>query len=176
MRLINANSGWRIEMRFTNGRAHNTFSCLCLLLSLFQFYGCMVAKLYQGKPGLDTKEVKPGASLLDVEKVMGASKRDWTTDQGVRYRVYIYNGGVEGSTADAIAFGIMDVITLGIWEIEFAIIQLPDAPARKITEQMAVSYDQSDTVIGVFDHFGDFDILPDDGRVENWDRNLSKSK
>ena len=163
-------------MRFTNGRGYNTFSCLCLLLSLLQFQGCSVANFYRGKPGLDTSEVKPGASLMDVEKVMGASKRNWTTDQGVRYRVYIYDGGVEGSTGDAIASGTMDVITLGFWELLLAIAPMPDAPARKITEQMAVSYNQSDTVIGVFDHFGDFDMLPDDGRVENWVRNPGKSK
>ena len=139
---------------------------ICLVLALLQSQGCAVATLYRGKPGLDTTGVQPGASRADVETIMGAARREWTTQQGVRYRVYVYNGGVEGSVGDAIAFGVMDVISVGLWELFYAIHPMPDGAARKITERMAVSYDQLDTVIGVFDHFGDFDVLPDDGRAE----------
>jgi hypothetical protein len=147
---------------------------ICLVLVLLQSQGCAVATLYRGKPGLDTTGVQPGASRADVETIMGAARREWTTQHDVRYRVYVYNGGVEGSVGDAIAFGVMDVISVGLWELFYAIHPMPDGAARKITERMAVSYDQSDTVIGVFDHFGDFDVLPDDGRAEGRARGSGK--
>jgi hypothetical protein len=161
-------------MRAPDRFSPKAIAWICLVLFLLQIQGCAVATLYRGKPGLDTTGVQPGASHADVEKIMGTPRREWTTQQGVRYRVYVYNGGVEGSVGDAIAFGIMDVISVGLFELFYAIHPMPDGASRKITERMAVSYDQSDSVIGVFDHFGDFNVLPDDGRAEDRVRSSGK--
>lgn len=102
--------------------------------------------------------------MTEAETILGAPKRQWVTILDIRYRVYDYDGGVEGSTADAVAFGIMDVISVGLFELFYAIHPLPTARVRMIDGHIAVSYDTSEVVIDVFDNFGDFDKLPDDGR------------
>ena len=57
----------------------------------------------------------------------------------------------------------MDVISFGAWELAFA--WQPDRliAGQRRTEQIAVAYDDKDSVIGVFDHFGHFAELPEDG-------------
>jgi hypothetical protein len=137
---------------------------ICLFAAGLSLQGCAVAKLAQGKPGADISMVKPGISMSEAEFHLGAHKREWTTRTGVCYRVYNYDAGVEGSTADAVGFAIFDVCTLGMAEIFYAINPLPDSPAKWRFGQIAISYDATDTVIGVFDQFGDFDRLPEDGR------------
>jgi hypothetical protein len=138
---------------------------MLFLLCMLQLQGgCAVISLLRGKPGLDISEIKPGISMIEAETILGAPKREWATIRDIRYRAYDNDGGVEGSVADAVAFGIMDVFTVGIWEIMYAIHPLPTARVRLIDGKIALSYDRSDVVIGVFNNFGDFDRLPDDGR------------
>jgi hypothetical protein len=139
---------------------------VCLLLVFLQIQGCAVASLARGKPGLDTSAIKPGMSMTEAETILGAHRREWTAPAGVRYRVYDYDGGVEGSAADAIAFAFLDVCMVGMSEIMYAIYPLPTARVRMIDGHIALSYDASDVVIGVFDNFGDFDKLLVDGHTK----------
>ena len=136
----------------------------CLFAVGLSLQGCAVAKLAQGKPGADISRVKPGISMTEAEFHLGVPKREWTTRMGVRYRAYDYDAGVEGSMADAAAFAFMDVCTVGLFELFYAIDPLPDMPGRWRYGHMAVSYDADGTVLGVFDQFGDFNRLPENGR------------
>jgi len=137
-------------------------SCL-LFLSLLLLNGCMAASLYNGKPGLDVGIVKEQMSRTEVERILGSPIREWNTPSGVVYRVYDYDAGVPPSTGDAAAIVFLDAISLGLSELIWAFTPLPEFRKR---DQMAVSYDGNDRVLGVFDHFGDFDVLPADGRPD----------
>jgi hypothetical protein len=159
-------------------KATNTSALVVAIACLFavglSLQGCAVAKLAQGKPGADISMIKPGMSISEAEFHLGAHKREWTTKTGVRYRVYDYDAGVEGSAGDAVAFAFFDVCTVGMAELLYAIHPLPDMPARWRYGHVAVSYDASDTVLGVFDQFGDFDRLPEDGRTKETARGALK--
>jgi hypothetical protein len=52
----------------------------------------------------------------------------------------------------------------GIWEL-FGAMSSDFMPSARITEKIALAYDGQDIVIGIFDHFSDFDMLPPDGRT-----------
>jgi len=138
--------------------------CILFLTMLLQ-YSCMAATALKGKKGLDVSTVKVGMSKADAEKSLGPPVREWVTSSGILYRVYDYDAGMPPSGGDAAAHVFMDVATAGVWEIFGAFGAFNDLESRK-REQMAVSYDVNDMVIGVFDHFGDFDILPADGHAD----------
>ncbi len=133
---------------------------LCFILFLSS---CLAVSILNGKPGLDVSFIGPGISKGDVEKVVGPPKSQWKTSLGITYCVYKYDGGVLPSKADATAIVFMDLITVGLCELFFAFEAFPE---NRVSDQMAVSYDVNDLVIDVFDHFGDFDELPANGKKE----------
>jgi hypothetical protein len=144
-------------------RALSGFSICLLFFTMMLQYGCLAASALKGKPGLDVSPVKIGMSKSDVEEVLGGHNREWVTSSGIVYCVYGYDAGVPPSVGDATAHIVMDIISLGAWELALALQPFPEFRRR---DQMAVSYDINGMALGVFDHFGDFDLLPEDGRVE----------
>jgi hypothetical protein len=149
-------------MNQTRNRSLSGFTACLLLSALLLLCSCMVATVYNGRPGLDVSHVKSGMSKAEVEQVLGPSIREWVTSAGIVYRVYDYDAGVPPKPGDAAAVALVDVICLGFSELIFAFKPLPQFPKR---EQMAVSYDSNGMVIGVYNHFGEFDALPADGRA-----------
>ena len=118
---------------------------------------------------MDVSPVKIGMSKSDVERILGSPNREWVTSSGIIYCVYDYDAGVPPSAGDATAHVVMDIISLGAWEWAvplYTYIESKPFPESRKREQMAVSYDFNGVVLGVFDHFGDFDVLPEDGCAE----------
>jgi hypothetical protein len=150
-------------MNQAKNEALSGFIVCLLFFTLFLQSGCMVVSALKGKPGLDTTAIKVGMSKAEVERILGSPVHDWVTSAGVVYRVYAYDAGVPPSMGDATGHVFMDGATLGVWELLGAIKEFPECRKR---EQMAVSYDVNGTVIGIFDHFADFEVLPADGRAE----------
>ena len=150
-------------MHQVKSRTLNGFKIWLLFFIMLLQCGCMAASALKGKQGLDISTVKAGMSKADVEKSLGPPVREWVTSSDILYRVYDYDAGVPPSGGDAAAHVFMDVATAGVWELFGAFRALPESHKRG---QMAVSYDINDMVIGVFNHFGDFDILPADGRAD----------
>jgi len=123
--------------------------------------GCTVVNVLKGKTGTDISTITVGISKIEVEEILGAPVGEWTTSSGSHYCIYSYDRGIPPSIGDATAHAFMDVASLGLWEFVFVI--NPDeeySDIRLIKEQIAVSYNNDDVVVGVFDHFGDFDELP----------------
>ena len=133
------------------------------LLSLAHIQtGCMAISVLKGEPGLNISAIKVGTGKAEVEETLGYPVHEWVTPSGIRYCVYIYDAGVSPSASDAAGLAFLDVITLGLPELLNAIKPMPGHRKR---EKMVVSYDADSRALGVFDHHGDLDYLPSDGRV-----------
>jgi hypothetical protein len=140
------------------------FITLCLFCAILFQTGCMAASAIKGKQGLDVSGIKAGMRQAEVERILGPATREWATSSGTWYRVYVYDGGAPPSLGDAAAHIFMDIATACIWELAWAI--SPDfIPSVRISEKIALAYDGQDILVGVFDHFSDFDMLPPDGRA-----------
>ena len=126
---------------------------------------CAVSKALERTPGVDLAAVKAGATREQVEAVAGEPLREWTTRMGVRYRLYRYDAGIEPSAGGAAMHGFMDVITLGLWEVNEASSSAVDFRGERRQALLAVSYDSQEIAIGVFKDVGEFAELPQDGRA-----------
>lgn len=132
------------------------------LALLFALAGCAVSQVARGRPGQDLSVIAPGTPRAKIESLVGAPKREWTTNAGVRYRMYRYDAGVAPSTGDASAIAFMDVISLGLSEAYWNGDTLL-GPSRQAW--LAVAYDAGDRAIGVFPDVTEFENLPEDGRA-----------
>jgi hypothetical protein len=150
-------------MNQTRNKSLSGFTASLLSLSVIWFCSCTAVSALQGKPGLDVSRIKAGMSKVDAEQILGSPIREWVTSSGVSYGIYDYDAGVPPSGSEAAANVFMDIISVGVWELFGAFGHQPELRKR---EQMAVSYDVDGLVIGTFDHFGDFDVLPADGRAD----------
>jgi len=127
--------------------------------------GCMVADTLHSEPGIDVSSVKPGVPRTQVEAIVGAPRKQWTTALGVRYSIYQYYAGIRRESAGVTAgIAFMDVISLGLFELFMAIDKPDTKRGREVYRFMAVSYDAQDLAIGVFPDIGEFAWLPADGR------------
>ena len=146
-----------------------SWGVICLFALLFQS-GCVTMAVLKGEPGKDVSSIKPGISKRGAEEILGSPMREWITPLNIHYCVYSYYAGIPPSVADAAASAFFDISTAGLFELYEATGLTKLYETRKsifrVWEKIAISYDANDTVVGVFDHFGDFDVLPEDGRAE----------
>jgi len=76
--------------------------------------GCSVGMALDGADNPDMAVLRPGTSRSVVEREFGRPK-SWVPDQ--RRALYEYTTGESGSAGRAIAHGVGDVLTLGLWEV-----------------------------------------------------------
>lgn len=127
--------------------------------------GCMVADTLRTEPGIDVSSIKPGVPRAQVEAIVGSPRRQWTTALGVRYSIYQYYAGIRRESGGVVAGVVMmDVISLGLFELFMALDRPDTTSGREVYRFMAVSYDAQDLAIGVFPDIGEFAWLPSDGR------------
>ena len=154
-------------MNRLKNRALSVFVILPLFIT-FLLSSCMTASALKGQPGIDITSVKPGISRVEAEKILGSPLREWMSSD-IRYCVYAYDGGIPPNASDAAAFAFLEIISVGLLDLYEAIGASELTKIRnkvsRIAEKIAVSYDVDAIIIGVFDHFGDFDVLPADGRA-----------
>ena len=70
-----------------------------------------------GQNDPDLTVVKQQAYRTDIEMQLGSPIKVDTAPNGQTTAVYQYEVGKEPSTGRAVAHGVMDVLTLGIWEV-----------------------------------------------------------
>jgi hypothetical protein len=147
------------------------FATAIFFISIFQLYGCTSAAALRGEEGKNTSAIQVGLSRSDAESILGSPVREWLTSENIRYCVYRYDGGVPPSDSDAIGYAFLNIMSAGLFEFYEATgmtkLSKPshDSP-RRVWRQIAVAYDNQDRIVGVFDNFGDLDVLPADGRVK----------
>ena len=135
-----------------------------LCSGVFLLSGCSLSHMAKGEPGTDITPVKPGMTRAQAEAILGPSLRDMQIPSGVRYSVYRYNVGTQTERGWFLSNAFMDVMTLGSWEILHVISPNADRNhQQQLVGQLAISYDSSDVLLGVFRDFEDFDTLPPDG-------------
>lgn len=146
------------------------WAIICLLALLSQSGCVMAVATLKGEPGKDVSAIKPGISKQEAEEVLASPSREWITPQGIHYCVYNYDAGIPPSVSDAVFFAFFGILSAGLYDLYEAtgITKMNQMRERldRVTEKIAISYDAGDTVVGVFDHFRDFDVLPEDGRTE----------
>jgi len=125
---------------------------------------CAVSRASRGFPGTDLSEVRGGRTRAQIEAVLGAPLREWSTPAGVRYRMYRYDAGQPGNRDTAAAILFFDLISLGLVEVFVAtgVEDFDDPPERRM-RNLAVSYGPDEVAIGVFEDVTEFERLPEDG-------------
>jgi hypothetical protein len=141
---------------------------LVVLLMMSFSTGCFAVKLAKGENGTDVTGIQPGVTRANAEAILGPPVREWTSSTGIRYTTYYYDAGRPPNMPDAAAAGILDLITVGIFEFVVAINAKPWILDHH-TDVVVISYDNRDVVLGIFD---EFDELPPDGRSgpRRWER------
>jgi hypothetical protein len=152
-------------MREIRNRAVSGFIICLLLISMLLPSGCMTASALRGEQGKDISSVKAGISREEAEKVLGSPIREWVTSSSIRYSIYSYDRGIPPSIGNAASFAFMEIVSLGLVDLYVATGIVPEFKGTRITDQVAVAYDKDDIIVGLFDHFSDFDVLPADGRA-----------
>lgn len=106
---------------------------------------CSVGMAISGKEDPDLRAVKKGATRSGVEAQLGKPVKTVSLADGAKADVYAYAIGNEPSVARAFGHAIVDLVTLGIWELAGTSIE------RSHEEKfyLAVYYDASDSVTAV---------------------------
>lgn len=87
------------------------------LIVALSLSGCSVGMAMSGKKAPDLGQVKVGATRGEVELQMGPPAQTNVDELGRRTDLYDYEIGNEPSPGRAAGHAVMDVLTLGIWEI-----------------------------------------------------------
>ena len=121
--------------------------------------GCFAVKLAQGEKGTNVTAIQPGVSRANAEAILGPPVRTWTSPTGMRYATYHYDAGLPPDIPDAAAFALMDLLTVGMFELTAANNKPPIA--NHMADAVVIAYNDRDIVLGIL---GEFDELPPDGR------------
>jgi hypothetical protein len=98
-----------------------------------------------GSENPDLGAIKVGASRGEVELHLGTATKTAPLPDGGRADVYQYEIGNQPSAGRAIGHGVMDVLTLGIWEI----VGTPIEAVQGETYNATITYDESDKVADI---------------------------
>jgi hypothetical protein len=98
-----------------------------------------------GSENPDLGAIKVGASRGEVELHLGTAIKTTGLPDGGRADVYAYEIGNEPSAGRAVGHGVMDVLTLGIWEV----VGTPIEAFQGETYHATITYDASDKVADI---------------------------
>ncbi len=119
-------------------------SFICLMLSAVMMTGCSVGMAMSGKKQPELGAIRVGATRGEIELQLG-SPVEITEADGKRVDIYEYEIGNEPSAGRAIGHGVMDVLTLGIWEV----VGSPIEGFQGEKKRLMITYDESDVVTRV---------------------------
>jgi outer membrane protein assembly factor BamE (lipoprotein component of BamABCDE complex) len=113
-----------------------------VIISLLCLYGCSVGMALSGKKEPNIGAIKVGSTRGEVEMHLGPPTTSTTFEDGTRIDIYEYELGNEPSPGRAIGHGVMDVLTIGLWEVVGTPIEAVQGEKRELT----ITYDGSDHV------------------------------
>ena len=105
--------------------------------------GCSVGMALSGSPNPDLGAVKTGASRGEIELHLGSPISSTLLEGGHRADLYQYEIGNEPSAGRAAGHAVLDVLTLGLWEIAGTPIE--GVQGEKYTA--TIEYDENDKVV-----------------------------
>jgi hypothetical protein len=106
---------------------------------------CSVGMALSGEENPDLGAIRVGAVRGEVELHLGAPVRSASLDDGRRADVYQYQIGNQPSAGRAIGHGVMDVLTLGLWEV----VGTPIEGVQGETYYATITYDRDDKVVDI---------------------------
>lgn len=119
---------------------------LALLASLcVPIQACSVGMAMSGSENPDLGAIRVGASRGEIELHLGSPIKTTPLPDGGRADVYQYEIGNEPSAGRAVGHGVMDVLTLGIWEV----VGTPIEAVQGETYHATITYDGSDKVADI---------------------------
>lgn len=104
--------------------------------------GCSVGMALSGDENPELSVIKVGATRGEVELQLGEPIETQTAESGGRIDTYEYEIGNEPSAGRAVAHGVADVLTLGIWEL----VGTPIEAVQGTTYHAKITYDEDDKV------------------------------
>lgn len=116
-----------------------------LLSGSIALQGCSVMMAASGSDNPDIGAVRQDATRGEVELHLGKPVSATTLANGHIINVYEYEIGNEPSAGRAIGHGVMDVLTLGVWEI----IGTPVEGFQGDKRSIQVEYNVNDVVVAV---------------------------
>ena len=115
------------------------------ILALVLLGGCSVGMAVSGKPNPNLSAVHVGASRSEVELQLGSPVAVAAGSGKLVTNIYEYEIGNEPSGARAIGHGVMDFLTLGIWEV----VGTPIEGFQGEKHRLTITYDATDHVTSV---------------------------
>lgn len=115
-----------------------------VILLCFFMTGCSVGMAMSGKKEPQLGAVRSGATRGEVELQLGHPV-EAREENGHRVDIYEYEIGNEPSAGRAIGHSVMDVLTLGLWEVAGTPIEGMQGEKKRL----AVTYDDHDVVTHV---------------------------
>jgi len=107
--------------------------------------GCSVGMAMSGKEGPNLGLVRVGASRGEIELTLGPPIKTISEKDGARIDVYAYEIGNEPSAGRAAGHAVMDLLTLGLWEI----VGTPVEAIQGDKHKLSVTYDENDVATAV---------------------------
>lgn len=116
-----------------------------VLLSALFLGACSVGMALSGKKDPDLNVVKKGANRSEIELQLGTPIEVADGKNGETIAKYAYEIGNAPSAGRAVAHGVMDVLTLGVWEVV-------GTPVEAVTGDkynISITYDKDDQVLSI---------------------------
>lgn len=112
------------------------------IILLFSISGCSVGMAMSGKEDPNLGAFRVGSTRGEVELQLGSPVSSVTTPEGMRVDLYEYEIGNKPSAGRAIGHGVMDILTLGLWEV----IGTPIEGFTGEKKRLTITYDKKDRV------------------------------
>jgi hypothetical protein len=116
---------------------------VCLFLTVN--YGCSVGMAMSGKNSPNLGLIRVGASRGEVELTLGPPIKTTSIDADRRIDIYKYEVGNESSAGRAAGHAVMDLLTLGLWEI----VGTPIEGFQGEEHNLSIAYGKDDKVISI---------------------------
>lgn len=126
------------------GEKRHLLVLMLIVMGCLLIQGCSVGMALSGKKQPELGAIRVGATRGEIELQLGAPV-EILEENGKRVDIYEYEIGDEPSAGRAIGHGVMDVLTLGIWEVAGT----PIEGSQGDKKRLLIEYDDKDVVTRV---------------------------
>ena len=120
----------------------SVLGCSVLLFAILSVSGCSVLLANTGMPNPNLSVVQVGATRGQLELELGYPVSSTRLPEGGSVEIYQFELGRGPNDQRAMTHGLMDLLTLGIWEVPGTIIEMSVGEKRRIQ----VTYGPDDRV------------------------------